>query len=230
MKYCTNCGNVYSKKICKVCGVKQNSTHSFCEWCGGAVDSNAAICVNCKEKIKTNKITSVIQGIISIIMILFFILSIIGTTSWISRIGWSITILFLIPFSKKIIRKLTFQKSLLRNIMYTCRIFIIGISIIIGASFYETQFEIQKAEATAAAEIVFHEKVLLKNEESFVLNDSDVTYEAKSDSDNIYIVWVEIDYSAENGFGGNNRDTYNTQLYFDSNNGQYYCSDWTPIY
>lgn len=86
-------------------------------------------------------------------------------------------------------------------------------------------YTVYKQDATQVAEQVFHEVVKLKNEASYVLNASDVTYNKTmyEDKDSTYtIVTVVLDYSAQNGFGGLNRKNFTVQFTFDKATGQYY--------
>ena len=95
----------------------------------------------------------------------------------------------------------------------------------------DAAFEIYNEEATTAAEVVFHEEVALKNESSFVINGSEVTYskEDYNGHENLRLVTVVIDYSAQNGFGGTNREEYTIKILFNMENGEYYRLDGTLI-
>ncbi len=95
----------------------------------------------------------------------------------------------------------------------------------------DAKFEIYTDEATKAAEVIFHEEVALKNEASFVINDSDVTYltEPYNGKENLRLVTVILDYSAQNGFGGNNREDYTVEILFNIENGLYYRLDGSLI-
>lgn len=71
----------------------------------------------------------------------------------------------------------------------------------------------------------------LKNEDSFVLNGSKVYSddEPYEGYDNLRLVNVVLDYSAQNGFGGNNRKTYTVTMYFNTATNHYYRIDGTQI-
>ena len=86
-----------------------------------------------------------------------------------------------------------------------------------------TKIDTQKA--TEEAEKVFHEKVQLKNEDSYVLNDSTVTafYTESGKID----VTVLLDYSAQNGFGGMNRNAYKVEFSF--YDGEFHYQSATAI-
>lgn len=69
--------------------------------------------------------------------------------------------------------------------------------------------------ATEYALEVFHDNVKLKNESSFVLNDSYVYSSTYNEDDNKYAkVTVSLDYSAQNGLGGMNRSSYTVYLIY----------------
>ena len=53
MSFCTNCGAPCEEDICMSCGVRNNTIHKFCYWCGDALNENAAICLNCKKMVGT---------------------------------------------------------------------------------------------------------------------------------------------------------------------------------
>lgn len=75
--------------------------------------------------------------------------------------------------------------------------------------------------ANAALE-VFHSEVALKNEASFVLNDSTVSIQKDCNGEEEACpVTVYLDYSAQNGFGGMVRDTYKVELIFNHVTGKY---------
>lgn len=86
-----------------------------------------------------------------------------------------------------------------------------------------TKIDTQKA--TEEAEKVFHEKVQLKNENSYVLNDSTVT--ASYTKTGKIEVSVLLDYSAQNGLGGMNRNTYRVEFSF--YDGEFHYRSATPV-
>ncbi len=85
---------------------------------------------------------------------------------------------------------------------------------------------IYKNEATDSAKAYFLDNVRLKNEASFTLNDSSVTYNKDmydSDEYDYVDVNVELDYSAQNGFGGYNRKIAKMTGRFDKLDHSYYA-------
>lgn len=232
MTYCTNCGKEHTGKICRNCGVKHNTTHNFCQWCGREVDSKAVVCVACKERIRPSA-GSVLSKIISYIVAIWLLIGMGVTISdggWIMAAMLAFVTILILPISKELIRRHTFQKLTLRKILNGLRILLACSIFLISLDFLpDSSYEIYKDTATVAAEVVFHEEVSLKNKESFTINDTTVTYSLRSNSETAYDVYVEFDYSTQNGFGGMNRDTYSVTMIFDSSNGVYYRTDGSPI-
>ncbi len=238
MNYCSNCGEKSSKKICEHCGVKKNTTHHFCEWCGNPLNENATLCTKCHERIRPSGISK-FSGIICILGIIVFIFAAILALSLnaiLSTVIFIIGLVLLMPFIKQLIKKVTHEKQWLRSIINTARVFLVFALFVVGImvtpdSNSNITYEIYTNEATKAAEVVFHEEVALKNESSFVLNDSKVTYltEPYNGHENLRLVFVEIDYSAQNGFGGMNRESYTVEILFNYENGEYYRLDGSHI-
>lgn len=224
MKYCTSCGNESQKKICMSCGIKINKEHKFCAWCGKTLNDNASICTKCKMKVKPNKILTIILLIIGLGMLFMSFAAIISGYT-LSAILIAIAGTLSLPFVSNYIKKLTFDKRLLKIILKSTRAIIIIVFFVLGISIsIPSTFEVTTKEATDAAVVVFHEEVKLKNTASFVLNNSKVTYltEPYQRNSNLRLVEVSLDYSAQNGFGGTNRKDYLIQMLFDVTNGNYY--------
>ena len=228
MKYCRNCGKETTKKICPHCGNKAKEAQNYCGWCGNEVDKNAVECPQCHEKLKTGfilKIGSVLGVLVALFLFFFAIIyatdGAIGTT-----ILFAVGGLLLLPLVGSIIKKLTFNKKAIRKILSVVRIFVV-LGVVFGGFVMMPEAEpvkneVYKDQATEAALRVFHNEVSLKNEESFVLNDSIVTYDTPYEgNENLAYVKVILDYSAQNGFGGMNRDTYTVELIFRYSDGSY---------
>ena len=237
-KFCTNCGKETSQKTCEHCGVKKYTTHSFCEWCGNPVNANAEICPACKEKIgKPSRLSSILGIIFFSLFVVVYSFDEARASNTLSIFLLFVCIVLVLPVTKGIIRNLTFDKpakSILRVVINSIRIMLVIFlfcASIVNSTTTDVSYEIYKNEATAAAEVVFHEEVALKNESSFILNDSDVTYltEPYNDNDNLRLVTVVLDYSAQNGLGGYNRNDYRIKLIFDTSTGKYYRLNGTLI-
>lgn len=231
--YCTNCGMESSKKICEHCGVKKNSTHKYCMYCGSELPEKAAICTNCKESIKGESVLWNILNILVTIPLFAILFMAIGESQpLLVIICLLLCIVLCMPFIKSIIRKVTIGKKGLRNIAKIVRIIAIIAFFAIGMTNLaeqEVEITVYKNEATAAAEVIFHEEVQLKNESSYVLNESDVQWQTTPYKDvegsPWRLVWVTLDYSAQNGFGGMTRDTYEVEMLFDITDGTYHRID-----
>ena len=138
-----------------------------------------------------------------------------------------LSFLLCLPLAKLFIHKLTLGKMGLRSVLKATRNVAVIALLCVGMANITSQREVTvyKEEATAVAEMVFHEEVHLKNESSYVLNDSKVTWETTPynniEGSPLRLVWVTLDYSAQNGFGGMTRDTYTVELLFDTTKGTY---------
>lgn len=228
MNYCGNCGQKTNKKICPHCGNNARKASKFCKWCGQEVDRNAVVCPHCHEKQKEGLGAKLGKLLSVVISVLFFALAISfaqeGGT--ISAIFFVVAGVLLLPAVKSTIRKATFGKKGSRIALSVVRVTLVAVALVTAfATLPEAEpvaNKVYKDEATDAALTVFHDEVSLKNESSFVLNDSKVTYQDNyNDNPNLALVTVVLDYSAQNGFGGMNRDTYTVKLIFAYSSGTY---------
>lgn len=231
--YCTNCGAESSKKICQKCGVERDKTHLYCKWCGNEIKERATICVSCGEKVKktgVDRFVSLIFGLVTLLLIAYTAITVI-TGDYVATAILVVGIIILLPFVKEIIRKNTIGKNGLRIGLNIARIFIVVVLFFLAQNFIEaTEGGVDAIATEKYAEIVFHENVKLKNEESFVLNDIEViTIEDYPSDENKKYVVVSIDYSAENGFGGTNREEYIVELICDTKTDQFYRMDGSLI-
>ncbi len=232
MKYCRNCGKETTAKICPHCGSNSKKAENYCAWCGNEVDKNAVMCPNCHEKLKEGfgaKILS-LAGIAVALILFLLAAGFLSEGAVVSAVLFVVTGVLLLPFVKNIIKKLTFGDKGKRSIFSIARVVVICVALV-GAFVTVPEPEpvenkVYKDQATAAAEVVFHEEVQLKNEASYVLNDSVVQYETTpykgAEGSAWRLVWVTLDYSAENGFGGTNRNTYKVEMLFDIERGTYH--------
>lgn len=228
MKYCRNCGKETKSKICPHCGANSKKANKFCSWCGAEVDPNAVICLNCHEKTKDGiitKFTNLISVVVAVIIIVIA-LAILSENAILTGILFILSAVLLLPFVKKLIKKVTFGKKAIRTILSIVRIvLVVGLLVVGCMNIPETEpvpNKVYSNVATDKALEIFHSEVTLKNEASFVLNDSTVTYvDSYEGNDNLALVTVVLDYSAQNGFGGMNRDTYTVKMIFRYSDGTY---------
>ncbi len=246
MKYCTSCGEKSIHKICKSCGIKKNKEHKYCAWCGAPLNENAALCTNCGIKVKPNIVTSIIGTLVGILLLFLdslFILCLVDrdpigynyNALIITTIITTVSAILCFPFVGKFIKGLFVKNKLQRKIAEILRIVVIALLMYIGAISFLHAFPgidwVTSEDATNAAVTVFHENVNLKNEDSFVLNGSQVYSddEPYKGYDNLRLVQVVLDYSAQNGFGGTNRENYTVTMYFNTSTKHYYRVDGTQI-
>ena len=248
MKYCTSCGEKSGHKICRSCGVKENKEHKYCGWCGAPLNENAALCTNCGIKVKPNVVASVIGTVVGIALLFLdalFIYCLVARepTKYgydynlliLTAILTTITAILCFPFVGKFIKNFFVKNKLLRRLVGILRVVVIALLVFVGMTSFIRSFagpsRVTSDNATKAAIVVFHENVHLKNEDSFVLNGSEVYSddEPYAGYDNLRLVNVILDYSAQNGFGGNNRTTYTVAMYFNTSTNHYYRVDGTQI-
>lgn len=247
MKYCTSCGEKSRHKICRSCGVKENTEHKYCGWCGTPLNENAAVCTNCGMKVKPNRLINIIGTIIGIILLLFAaIISLnilrVGTVKmriaalFISIIALVFAGVLCFPFAERQIKAVFLGNKLVRQIALLARIVAVVVLVMVANksatyAIVNQQYSVNSTIALEAAVTVFHEKVQLKNEDSFTLNDYKVVVDDRpyKGQDNLHYIMVNLDYSAQNGFGGNNRTDYIVEMYFDTSTNCYYRLDGTLI-
>ena len=247
MKYCTSCGEKSGHKICKSCGVKENKEHKYCGWCGAPLNENAAVCTNCGMKVKPNRLLNVIGTIIGIFLLLFaalISLNILGIGTvkmriaalFISIAALAIAGILCFPFAERQIKAASLGNKLARRIAPLARIVLIVVLVMVANksatyAIVDPQYSVNPYTAEDKAIAVFHENVRLKNEDSFVINDYKVysNDEPYKGYDNLRYVKVVLDYSAQNGFGGNNRTKYTIEMYFDTEKDCYYRLDGTLL-
>ena len=124
MTYCTNCGKETSaKKVCAHCGAKFGKSLKYCAWCGTAFPPDAKTCPSCNEpkRIGTpiGKIFRVLLASIFIFIgVLYGLLSILSLPQMLLP---SLLILLvgiaILPFSQKLMHKLTHGNLKLRKII-----------------------------------------------------------------------------------------------------------------
>ncbi|MBQ3519667.1 MAG: hypothetical protein IJA31_10145 [Clostridia bacterium] len=224
VKYCTNCGKESKNKTCEHCGVKMNKTHLFCMWCGSELSENASICPNCKEKTKP---LSSIPGVV--LAIILFVAALLSDPVVLKILLIALGILFL-PFMRRILKQKTVGNQKKRKIIsiVTAIVVVVALSAFVKSIGTEngTPTATMPTEKTAIkmAESVFHDNVQLKNEESYVLNDADCTIfnEPYDGDENRVLIRVKLDYSAQNGFGGMNRESYTVEMVYDMLEKKYY--------
>ncbi len=238
MRYCTSCGEKSGHKICKSCGVKENKEHKYCGWCGAPLSEKATVCTKCGYKVKPNLLMSLIGIVFGCILIALATSIFVGMRRY-TRGGFDggtfavITIfavsgILCFPFVGRLIKEVLFGKKALTRVALILRLFVV-IALLFTNLFvivYATgkDYVVSEDKAVTAALEAFHKDIKLDNEDSFVLNDSKVTWEDEpyNGEDTLRLIEVELDYSAQNKLGGMVRDTYSVRILFDSTTNGYY--------
>ena len=240
MKYCTNCGKESNKNICDKCGVKQNTNHKFCGWCGEGLLDNAYRCPQCHEKVQDNKLVKFLNKICKIpiaIYAIFILLCLLQIKDVIEKIGVIklglsviIVVVSILLITNSLDRYLQskFKKGI-ASIIQIVKIPIIILLLVLGVSIPATKKEETQTVYERACENaldVFHENVRLKNESSFQLNGySGQLFEEYKGQENLTLYRITIKYSAQNGLGGYGNDTYTVDLEYDSNSDEFKILD-----
>lgn len=193
---------------CPECGKEISDQAKMCPQCGYAI-------IHSKDK-SLNKIVSMIWTIIRYILafgviyygIKSYVANIFSSSKFISTLIIIAGILIL-PMVSVLLKKIVKSKKLYLSLMVIK--YFIEFSLLIVAFILIMKVDnpayIYEGEALKTAEEFFHENVHLKNEDSYVLNDYTVEVYNWDKDKNWELVLVSLDYSAENGFGGNDRKT-----------------------
>lgn len=191
----------------------------YCKKCGNELDEKNLTCPSCGEKYSDEtsmdcKI-SVWEKILRFLNILVIILTLfVGVVDVVTSniiggiIMIAITVLIIIfIFSKgqmkKIKRKI--RNPIVRKITVTLIYLLLPIIMFLGIGI-GARFESSDPDMTAK---IYAENVLeesLKNPQSLQVHDSKISTEFEYGG--YYYYHIKIDYSAQNGFGGYNRNTY----------------------
>lgn len=239
MSYCTNCGTETKTKICKSCGVKNGKTKNYCRYCGNEIDKNAIKCTNCNERVKMKKSGFILDVIFTIIFLVYVVIFTLGdlvrgeTDVLAGVLIMLLGLLLSLPICKVFIKNITIGKTVIRKLINVGR-YIILLAIVIAGIFAtptdNIEFGVYEPDAIDAAVEFFHENVDLKNENSFELNDAQVIVGDYDETGNYQYVTVNLDYSAQNGFGGYNRRTQKVEMLMEIRTGKYFLSGRTVFY
>ncbi len=234
MNYCTNCGEASKKNICEKCGAKQNTSHKFCGWCGEPLGENAHSCIKCKQKIKDGSFFKFIKKlcIIPIIIALYIVFgAFLGDNDFsnskvilafvVSGIAIVGSVLLFVPLTDNILNSKF--KAPLRQMLKVLKVVLIFVLCATTLKMFVKPTEKLTIDHRACNEAVevFHDEVKLKNEASFVANSFNIQEYDVMGNENLTTYKITIDYSAENGFGGMVRDTYEVTLTYDSEKDEF---------
>lgn len=239
MFYCSSCGKETTEKICPHCGVKRGTAQNFCSWCGQSLSEGAAICTACHEPVKQKINPKKFWQIIGLILLLICTIISFNSSQYLCAVLSTLGFIAFLPFVGELIVKKTHNFQALRKIVMPIRTLLPIILFLLCIVTEPPNTDFYSRDAIKAAEVLFHEEHKLKNEASYVLNDATVSvselgYPAFNEghtlkNENIRLVIVELDVSAENSYGGMGRQTYKMRFYFNAEDGMYYRFDGTLI-
>lgn len=234
--YCSNCGaSVGVLKYCPACHTKTKKSYKkYCKYCGGIIENK--LCSNCGTHAKTTIIETLVRIFCGFLFGFFYLMSVslfvLG-----NKISALILFLFVLLVQIFVFRKKQIQKFRLkilndkkRKLKFSLIYASVPILLVIGfviTGFIDTSSSIQNfSKETRARE---YSKTLLqqslKNPSSLKVHSSSVK-DSFVDEQNIEATYddltyfkIEIDYSAQNGFGGYNRDTKEYYIVVDNIGG-----------
>lgn len=243
-KVCKKCGLKNRKKhnYCYWCGTNINIDASICTGCGEKIPKYT------KTRIFAI-INTILMAQIAFVGIIAFIGGLATKDSDVVGMGLFCISLSVIPsllllylprihmaIKKKIYcKEPTFNNQHKRTArLFTALIIVLSILITFTLCFCSVGIAVSQAEetstqsgqqdslndlATKAAKIVLQNQ--LKNPSSLIVNNTKVTPSGIDDSGDLKYI-VTIDYSAQNGFGGYNRDTYTVNLTYKVTERKFY--------
>lgn len=231
--FCTNCGKPNKHNICLKCGVKNNTTHNYCYYCGNIITNKASICINCHEPIRGNILVRVLAIISLCIFPIWLLIVAMGTENFLCTLFVLLSALPMLfvtfPIGQNLIRRISHKKRWTRFWLFLL-CFILSFTLAVTPLFMDisndnsiqsTQNNTDKSlddTAIVAAKVVLQSK--LKNPQSLTINNSEVQITGNDDGNIKYT--VTLDYSAQNSFGGFNRDTYTVSLTYNVTEGDFY--------
>ncbi len=234
--FCTNCGNHIGKlKMCPQCYMKSKRNYKkFCLYCGGAIVNNR--CSKCNTVASRSifeiiaRVITVITFIWSVFMALFTFSEIVGREREFNInvapafLILIISVLLMVLFFRKsrinsIKKKLLYRKALQKValiIIYTILPIMLAIGSTVYAAFITTTEYTYKSYAISAVQSELEDN--LKNSDSLQVNNINTI---TAEDNEYYYYHITIDYSAQNGFGGYNRDKYERYVKVWKGNNQF---------
>lgn len=217
--YCSKCGKEIEKdaKFCKNCGKAQSENEQYSK----KIRKDKVI-LSAKEK--GIRITSWIS------LIVIYLIAV-TTTIYLLVYGGGIVpglLIFAIGllyqltlFKKKKVKAITnIPKASMRRLLTIAVYFIVPILLLVGSFEYSYYVVIGNSSAVAQRYVENTLKSNLKNPQSLQIHDIEFISELEDNSNRYF--HVEIEYSAQNSFGGYNRDTYTKYVQVGKNSGNAY--------
>lgn len=215
---------------CKYCGNELEDSSLFCNKCGKAQAEPVQSSKKKKNKVKLSLKEKGIRFTSCISLIVIYLIAI-TTTIYLLAYGGGVVpglLIFaaalvyqLTLFKKERIKAITnIAKNSVRRLVIVTVYFILPITLLVGSFEYSYYVIIGNSSAVAQRYVENTLKSNLKNPQSLQIHDIEFKNELE-DKDNKYF-HVEIEYSAQNSFGGYNRDTYIKYVQVVKNTGDAY--------
>lgn len=182
--YCTNCGQKTDQKICLHCGVKRNTTHHYCQWCGAPIKEYAVICVSCQKPVKPKQSMQLLRFLenITIIFCVFFANSAFLVKAYFSGELFLIAAVLLLPPMKKMLFD-SIPNSRKKVIYGAAQYTAVAVLCIAGFVTY-TKAQLPEIKVYRNAETISNEKTFLENDFS-------------TEGDTEKIIKIVLDFSKE---------------------------------
>lgn len=216
--YCTNCGkSVGPLKICPSCHLKTKKSYKkYCRYCGGIITENKK-CKDCGSPGKISFAETIIRFFITILFVVNYVYAA-GCIFVAKMIVEGITVLIgtllvhIFIYRKKSIQNIKIKllhknaRKTKLSLIYVGVFFSMFLILILSAAVSDSPLGnfSNNSQAVSYSENIVRKT--LKNPSSMKINKSKVEESFTTDDGWTYYK-VVIDYSAQNGFGGYNRDT-----------------------
>ncbi len=206
--YCTNCGeSVGSLKICPHCQMKTKKNYKkYCRCCGGMLDTKC-FCANCRSYSKKSFV-EVFINILSYFLIAFcYYVGLLWVVANQKPIHGGCIILLTLVVHVLLYKyncKLLFNKTRKSKSVFICICILCYAFAVLFASNFIANRTSDSYNAIMYSENIVKQK--LKNPESMIINNSTVEDTFLDVENNVNYFIINVDYSAQNGFGGYNRE------------------------
>lgn len=238
--FCTNCGEPINGRVCLNCGHKNNTTHKYCQFCGKTIVNQAAICVHCRETVRS-----------SLLVRLLALAALFITPGWclmmtrhsalyggLVILAGAIILLLGLPFASNVISRKTHQKRWLRFPLYLLSFtfaFVLSVGpmlleIVMQEVEYRERLEFQQMfdgeayedSAIKAAEVVV--KRTLEDPNYLVVRKTEV-HVLNFDENNNPTYNVYLNYDAKTAKGWIYNDSSRLDLVYKLDEGVFYYKD-----
>lgn len=124
VRFCTNCGKPIKEgtHLCLHCGVKNNTTHNYCYYCGNYLAGEVSVCGRCRERVRGHIFVRVLAILSLCIAPLWMLVVLLNTENIVYglMVLLSIAIMLFVamPAGQNVIRKFSHEKRWLRFPLY----------------------------------------------------------------------------------------------------------------